>query len=155
MSYYEAEATAVIPAPPTVVYAIIADYQVGHPAIVPPQYFEKLVVREGGRGAGTLVDVHMNVMGVKNILQARVTEPEPGRVLVEDDPDAGVKTTFTVDPVDDGRHARVTIHTRARVSGGLRGAIEKRLNPLVARRIFEAELKRLADYAARQKMGAG
>ncbi len=150
MNQYEAVAQATIPAPPAQVYAIIADYHQGHPAILPPRYFTGLTVTTGGQGAGTTVTVHMNVYGSRAVLTMTVSEPEPGRVLVEEDPAAGVVTTFTVDPVDDGQQARVTIATTARASPGLRGWLEKRLNPAIMRRIYHEELGRLAAVARAQ-----
>ncbi|GCE23722.1 hypothetical protein [Dictyobacter kobayashii] len=46
------ELVALIPAPPTAVYAVLADYRHGHAQIVPKQYIRQLavesVVREQG-----------------------------------------------------------------------------------------------------------
>lgn len=55
MSQIHAQATAVIDAPPEVVYAILADYRADHPAILPKQYFAECAVEEGGQGAGTVI----------------------------------------------------------------------------------------------------
>ena len=103
-------------------------------------------VLEGGQGAGTLVAVEMNVMGVRSALRLRTSEPQPGRELVERDEDAGVKTTFTVDPLDGGSRCRVTIETDALAAAGLRGLFERWLNPGIMRRIYRAELAQLAAY---------
>lgn len=78
-----------------------------------------------------------------------VSEPEPGRVLVEADEVAGVVTTFTVDPVPNEPRSRVTIQTVARSSAGIAGVIERWLNPIVMRRIFRQELGLLAESARR------
>jgi dephospho-CoA kinase len=88
----------------------------------------------------------MQVMGVEQELQLEVSEPEPGRVLVERDQAAGILTTFTVDPMEDGKSSRVTIATQAKASPGLRGWIEKLVNPVIVRRIYKEELQQLADY---------
>ena len=47
-------ATAVVPAQPRRVYAVIADYHHGHPHILPKQ-FSEMVVEKGGVGRGTQV----------------------------------------------------------------------------------------------------
>ena len=81
MSYYEAEASAVIPASPDRVYDILTDYHKAHPAILPAPYFEKIKVVSGGRGAGTTFDLTMNVFGVRRDFHMVVSEPEPDRLL--------------------------------------------------------------------------
>lgn len=136
----------VIDAPAETLYDILTDYHVGHPAILPPDYFEGLEVLEGGRGAGTLVRVRMKVLGSRHEFQMRTTEPDPGRVLVERDESADVTTRFEVEPLGPAR-ARVTIATDAAASPGLRGVMERLLNPPITRRIYREELDRLADYA--------
>lgn len=147
MSSYHVEASAVIDAPAGRVYGIISDYHAGHPAILPPRYFTRVEVKEGGRGAGTVAAVEMNVFGAQVLYEMTVTEPEPGRVLREEDPQAGVVTTFTVDPVNDGEQSRVTIATTARTSPGVRGWLEKLTNPAITRRIYREELAQLAAVA--------
>lgn len=98
-------------APPGVVYDIIADYHDGHPSILPEGKLTDLVVLEGGRGAGTRIRFTLHILGQTRIVEANVTEPEPGRVLEETDPRTGAVTRFTVDPADEGRASRVTIET--------------------------------------------
>ena len=145
MTHYHAEASDIINAPPEDVYAIIADYHEGHPAILPARYFTDLNVTEGGQGEGTAVTVHMNVFGAKALFDMVVSEPEPGRVLVEEDKSAGVVTTFTLEPIDGGKQTRLTISTDARASSGLRGLIEKLVNPVISRKIYREELQQLAQ----------
>ena len=144
------EASHVIPAEAETIYGVLADYREGHPAILPQPYFRELVVEKGGRGAGTVVRVHMEVLGVEQHYRMLVSEPEPGRVLVEHDPEAGVTTTFTVAPLNGGERSLVTIATASRPNPGLRGVIERLVNPPVARRIYKQELRQLAEYVGRQ-----
>jgi hypothetical protein len=147
MSKIHAEASLLIDAAPEAVYTVLRDYHVGHPAIVPKPYFEKVVIVEGsGTGAGTVIDVTMNVMGQKIVYRETVSEPEPGRVLVEADEKAGVTSTFTVDPVDGGQRSKVTIASDWRRSPGFKGFIEALMNPSIGRRIFVKELAQLAEY---------
>lgn len=140
------EVSAVIEAASKHVYSVLADYPGGHHAILPKDYFTDLSVTEGGQCAGTVIDVSMKVMGVESHYRFNVSEPEPGRVLMEADEDAGVVTTFTVDPVDGEERSCVTITTRSRASQSLRGLIERLVNPAVTRRIYRKELQILASY---------
>lgn len=137
-----------IAAPAAVIYAILSDYHTGHPSVLPPQYFKSLVVEEGGVGAGTVVRVDMEVMGVKQAYRLVVTEPEPGRVLAEADAAAGTATRFVLEPLGNDR-TRLTISTTMRTSGGLRGRLERWLNPPIMRRIYSEELERIEAAARR------
>jgi hypothetical protein len=91
-------ATARIAAPPERVYAIIANYRDGHPRILPKE-FRGLTVEEGGIGAGTIIRFQMRVLGATTTYRAAITEPEPGRVLVETNFEGNAAvSTFTVNP---------------------------------------------------------
>jgi len=142
-----AEVSQVIDAGPARVYEILSDYRTEHPRILPKPYFASLVVEEGGQGEGTVFRAEMNVMGVKQTLRMRVTEPEPGRVLQEEDSAAGVTTTFTVTPLDGGRRSRLTIATTWAPKPGIAGCIEGMITPPVTRRIYKKELDLLNAYA--------
>jgi hypothetical protein len=101
----------------------------------------------------------MRIYGTTQSFRAIVSEPEPGRVLVETNlEDGGAATTFTVDAIDDGRHASVTIVTEGRTQrAGLLGAVEERLSKLFLRRVYVRELA-LLDALAQQRyaaLGAG
>jgi hypothetical protein len=146
MSQIHVEAAQVIDARPEDVYAVLRDYRVGHPAILPKPYFEECTVLEGGVGAGTVIRVRMNVMGAKREYRIVVTEPQPGRLLMETDADAGVVTTFTLEPVNDGQQTRLTITTDSKPSPGITGVMERLVNPPVSRRIYHKELAQLNDY---------
>lgn len=140
-------ASAVIPARRERVYALIANYHDGHPRIVPKQ-FSGLVVEQGGIGAGTVIRFQMSVFGKKQRFRAAVTEPEPGRVLVETDLDAnGAGTTFTVDQGPAPADSRVTIATELKVRSGFLGIIEKSLGTLLLRPMYLRELENLARVA--------
>ncbi|MFN8475095.1 MAG: SRPBCC family protein [Anaerolineae bacterium] len=138
----------VVDAPPSAVYELLSDYRVGHPQILPKPYFQSLQVQQGGKGAGTVARVTMSVMGSKQTLVVTVTEPEPGRVLREDDATAGVTTWFTMTPLDGGARSRVEIATEWRAKPGIGGWIEGKLTPMMARRIYRAELDLIAAHFA-------
>ena len=144
MSEIRAEVSRVIEAPPEAVYAVIADYNESHPAILPKHVFSGLVVEQGGIGAGTVVRVTMAALGTKQELHVTVSEPEPGRVLVESG--SGLTTTFTVEPVDGGRSSQVTITADATPSPGPKGWIERMVSPA----LLLDELRLLAEYVQRK-----
>lgn len=147
MNNHEISASALITAPADKVYSIIADYRNGHPYILPKPAFESLTVEKGGIGAGTEISCIMKVAGRRQTFYAVITEPEPGRVLVETIPVSGSVTTFTVEPCNDGAQAFVTITTRVTVRGGLLGSIEKFLTTRALQPIFEKELQLLNSFA--------
>ena len=148
MPSYRVSESSVIAAPPERVYAVLADYRQGHPDILPRPPFESLEVEEGGIGAGTVIRVRIRVLGRARTFRATVTEPDPGRVLVETDVTTGTATSFTVDPLDDGRQARVTIATDMRTRGGPLGVVQRILLPRLLRPIYVRELARLAASVA-------
>jgi len=146
MSQINISASRIIHASPADVYAVISDYRVGHQAVLPKPYFPKVVVVQGGQGAGTVIEVHMDVYGTKRVFKQVVSEPEPGRVLVETDAKAGVATSFIVEPIGDGNQSKVTIDTKSRLSPGVQGFVERIFNPLIIGRIYRQELELLDQY---------
>jgi Polyketide cyclase / dehydrase and lipid transport len=147
MGFFRVSASALIEAPPHVVYSILADYRVGHPSILPRWAFLSLEVEEGGVGAGTVIRFRMRALGVTRESRARVTEPDPGRLLVETDVRTGLRTSFDVRPVTEGSGTLLTILTEWE-SHGLRGWIEGLLAPRFLRKVYAEELELLARRAA-------
>jgi hypothetical protein len=140
-----------IDAPAAKVYGIIADYHVGHPSILPPA-FRTLVVESGGVGAGTRIRVEMKIGGRVRTLRAAITEPDPGRVLVESDLDRGGVTTFTVTPLGE---AACQVHILTEwTSSGLRGWVESFLAPRMLEPLFREELAILQRVATEGTAGS-
>ncbi len=140
-------ASAVIPARCQRVYSLIANYNDGHPRLLPKQ-FTGLIVEQGGVGAGTVIRFQMSVFGRKQTFRAAITEPEPGRVLVETDLDSnGAVTTFTVNPGGAPADSHVTISTELPVRSGFLGKVERTLTTLLLRPIYVKELENLARVA--------
>ena len=148
-----ASASSRIEAPPARVYSILADYNQHHPRVLPPEYFKSLKVEEGGVGAGTRVHVTMRVLGTTISFRHIVSEPEPGRVLIESDADGSTAASFTVDPLDSGAACMLTISTDFTTQRrGILGRIERYMTISTLRRIYRKELSLIAKYA--QEAGA-
>ena len=148
MAYLEIELTETMPFASEVIHAILADYEVAHPAILPPKYFAACEVLQGGQGAGTRIKVDMTVMGTRQSFDMQVTEPEPGRKIVETDTERDVVTTFTIRQTDTG--CSLTIGTRQKRSRGLQGFMEKLFVPGLTRKIFREQMERIREYATQK-----
>ena len=148
-------ASARIHAQPARVYGIIADYRNGHPHIL-PKAFRNLVVEAGGVGAGTVITFEVRAFGITRRLRATISEPQPGRVLVETNlaPDPSV-TTFTVEPADYGRASDVTIETRLEAKPGILGSIERAVSSRFLRSLYREELALLEKTAREKEEGRG
>ena len=136
-SHFSAE--RLIDAPADVVYHLIADYREHHrpEGFLPSEFADQEVLR-GGVGAGTEVQYTMNAGGRPRSITARITEPEPGRRLVETA--TGVETTFTVEPMGTG--TRVRFDTILEESG-LQGLTVRLFAARLLAPIYEDELDRL------------
>jgi len=143
MSTVSVSAERRISAPADRVYRILADYREHHPRILPPA-FSDFTVEEGGVGAGTVIRFKVAAGGRTQTFHQRVEEPEPGRVLREQDIDGTRITTFTVTP--DGEGCVLNIETTW-PAVGVRGVVERLLAPRMLRPIYEDELDRIAAYA--------
>jgi hypothetical protein len=141
-----ASAAKIIHAPAEVVYHILADFRNQHPHILPKQYFQSLEVEEGGFGEGTITRFQMRLLGQTQRFRTLITEPQPGRVLVETDTITGTPTTFTVTPLSGEARTRVTIATELKN----RGAVEAFIGRLMLQKVYQAELDLLARRAEEQ-----
>jgi len=143
---YTVQAFAHMDAPPDRVYGIIADYHTGHPSIL-PKPFRNLVVEHGGVGAGTIIHFDVHAFGTVTRMRGHVTEPEPGRVLVERYTEPGPsQTTFTVVP-SAGGGADVTFFSELESRDGLGGVIERFMSKMFLKKLYAEELGLLAARA--------
>lgn len=144
-------ASRLIHSTPERVYTTIADYRNGHARILPEE-FSGLTVERGGVGDGTIIRFQMRVFGRTQTFRSAITEPEPGRVLVETDLDTnGAITTFTVNPGMLPGTSNVTIATALPVRTGILGAIERALSTRFLRPIYFKELAQLAKHVEPNK----
>ena len=145
---YSFQESAFLAVPASAAYRAIADYVNGHPHIIPPKYFRNMRVDQGGYGAGTIIRFDVHAMGTVTTLVGHITEPEPGRVLVETYPADGNVTTFTVEPVDASK-CKVTIVTVMGEKPGVKGFIEKLVTPRFLKGLYREELGRIEMTAKR------
>ena len=156
MSRMHAEATALIDADASEIYATLADYRNGHPHILPRKHFSDLQIEKGGIGEGTVFRIRVRALGVEQGYRMVVKEAEPGRVLTETDLDTGLVTSFTVTPVQgEDKRAQVRIATDWDAAPGLRGMMERLVTPSMMRRIYSRELAQLASYMRTRNAPAG
>lgn len=131
-------------APAEVVYHCIADYREHHrPEGFLPPVFSEFEIRRGGVGAGAEASWVVDVGGRKRTIMATISEPVPGRTLVESG--SGVETTFTVEPSEDGR-TLVRFDTVIDDSG-LSGLLNRLFVARILGPVYEDELTRLQAYA--------
>jgi hypothetical protein len=146
MSTVHLSAERLVDAPADVVYRCIADYQRHHrPGGFLPPAFHDLRVERGGVGAGTLIRFQVSLAGRTSTIHAEISEPEPGRVLVE--ASDRVRTVFTVDPL--GRQCRVRFDTHMQASG-VEGVLNRLFAQRLMRPLYADELERLERYARAQ-----
>ena len=138
-----ASATKTINAPADEIYKIIADYRTLHPMILPKDYFLSLDVEEGGFGEGTIVNFKMRILGQTQTFRSLITEPEPGRRLVETDIRSETPTSFLVLPAGNDHQTRVTISTGLIGRNIVEGLIAKKL----LQKVYREELDNIARLA--------
>jgi|SRR6266498_2860341 hypothetical protein len=139
-------AERLIDAPANVVYRCLADYSQHHrPGGFLPPAFSNQEILSGGIGDGTVIRLSVRLAGRTNSLTTRITEPEPGRVLVEDS--QNVQTTFTVQPEVDKSRVRFDTVLEA---GGLQGLMNWLFAARLLRPLYTDELDRLECYAQYQ-----
>lgn len=134
-------------APAEAVYRVFADYREAHPRILPPRFFAGLTVEEGGYGAGTVIQVAGRFAGRTRVIRGIVTEPEPGRLLVESYPAERIVTSFHVEPASGG--SQVTLSSVMPRRWGIVGWIEERMVRRLLARVYAEELDLVAAYLAR------
>jgi polyketide cyclase/dehydrase/lipid transport protein len=128
---------------PDVVYHCIADYEEHHrPGGFLPPSFSDFAIVHGGIGAGSELTWVVEAGGNKRKIDAVVSEPQPGRVLVETSP--AIVTTFTVEPVDGGSLVRFDTEID---EGGVKGVMNRLFAPRMLVPIYRDELERLEAYA--------
>jgi hypothetical protein len=123
-----------------------------HPRFLPPAFSPYQVV-EGGVGAGTVTQFTVTAGGRTREYSTRITEPEPGKTLVETDTRSSLVTTFSVLPQDGKPLARISSSWDG--AGGIGGFFERTFAPRMLRKIFPDELLSIGGQAIRLGGRAG
>ncbi len=136
-------AERVMDAPADAIYRCIIDYRQHHrPGGFLPPAFTDLEILKGGVGSGTEYRSTMTLGGRPRTMVASVEETVPGREVVETS--SGLRTTFTLEPLDHG--SRVRFETVLE-SDGLEGVMNRLFAGRLLRPVYEDELRRLDEYA--------
>ena len=144
MGQFHFAAERLLNVPAAVVYHCLADYREHHRVggFLPPA-FTSLEVLTGGVGAGTRIRFTSRIAGRSQTRTQDVSEPEPGRVLVESGDGEG--STFSVEPRGTD-HALLRIETVLRADG-LAGLLMPLVMPRVMRPLYADEFERLEQHA--------
>jgi hypothetical protein len=108
-------------------------------------------VLSGGIGTGTRFELESRLMGTITVARFDVTEPEPGRVLVETMTDGAIETTFTVEPADTGRATRLTLASEYTLPGGILLPLLRWVTGNILRGVFRREVALIARYIAEDR----
>ena len=137
-------------APAELIYQCIADYRHHHrPGGFLPPAFSDLEIARGGVGAGSELSWVVTAGGRPRTVVATISEPVPGRTLVESGSD--VETTFTVEPTAAGTRVRFDTVID---DHGLQGVLTRLFAARLLGPIYEDELERLDAYAGRLSLMA-
>ncbi len=110
---------------------------------MPKEYFLSLQVEEAGVGVGTIIKFSMRILRRRQDFRYLITEPQPGRLLVETNIHSEMATSFQLAPADNSSLTRVTISTELRG----RNWIEALLARPMLEKIYRQELAQLARLA--------
>lgn len=146
MKTFKFAAERLLHAPADVVYHCLADYREHHRTLetggfLPPA-FTRLDVLQGGVGAGTVIRFTATVGGRSVTRTQQVSEPEPGRVLVESGDGEG--SVFTIQP--EGSATRLRIETTLNAPG-FEGLLMRWFGARLMEPLYAEEMSRLEQYA--------
>ena len=143
MAKVVASAERSIDAPADEVYSYLAD--MNQHQRFPPPAFSDFQVEQGGVGAGTVTSFKVTAGGRTRSYHMQITEPVPGRTLVETDTGSSLVTTYNVTP--QGDKSAVSITTSWDGASGVGGFFERTFAPRALRTLYVDALNRLNTYA--------
>jgi uncharacterized protein YndB with AHSA1/START domain len=147
MAKVSASAERSIDAPADQVYSYLADMHL-HQQFLPPA-FSDFKIEQGGVGTGTVTSFKITAGGRTRSYRMQVTEPTPGRTLVETDTGSSLVTRFDVTP--QGDKSLVSVTTSWDGASGVGGFFERTFAPPAVRRIYAEALDRLNAYATEHR----
>jgi uncharacterized protein YndB with AHSA1/START domain len=136
-----------IDAPADEVYSYLADMH-QHQQFLPPA-FSDFQIEQGGVGAGTVTSFKITAGGRTRSYHMQISEPTPGRTLVETDTGSSLVTTFNITP--QGDKSLVNITTSWDGASGIGGFFERTFAPRAVERIYREALDRLNTYATEHR----
>lgn len=135
-----------LPGSPEQAYAALADYRGIRPTLLPPE-FSRYEVQAGGSGAETTVGWTLQATPKRSrTCLFTVTEPDPGRRLVETDTNSSMVVTWMVRGTAEGAEVEVTAGWQG--AGGIGGIFERIFAPKGLNRIHDQVLAALAAHVA-------
>ena len=146
MAKVVASAERSIDAPADRVYGYLADMN-QRQRFLPPA-FSDFQIEQGGVGTGTVTRFKITAGGRTRSCRMQVSEPAPGRTLVETDTGSSLVTTFDVTPRGDKSLVKVT--TSWDGASGVGGFFERTFAPRALGRLHLEALDRLNAYAVQQ-----
>jgi hypothetical protein len=136
----------VIPATPTQVFNLLADYRDGHWRVLPSAFTDYRVL-EGGYGEDTRIAFRLKLGGRSRPTKGVVTVPDPGRVIVETYPREEMVTTFTIDA--EGEGTKLTIATSTPTRTRFTAPLEQFILRRILEPIYREEFGLIAEVAPR------
>jgi hypothetical protein len=141
MGKVTASAVQTITASADRVIAALGDYN-GTRAAMLTEHFSEYEVRDGGKGAGTVVHWKLAATS-KRVRDCLITVTAPSaNTLVETDANSSMVTTWTVLPAGDGKSS-VTVETTWNGASGIGGFFERTFAPGGLKKIYDAQLAKL------------
>ncbi len=141
MGKVTASAAQTITASADRVIAALGDYN-GTRAAMLTEQFSEYEVREGGKGAGTVVHWKLAATS-KRVRDCLITVTAPSaNTLVETDANSSMVTTWTVTPAGDGK-STVAVKTTWDGASGVGGFFERTFAPGGLKKIYDAQLAKL------------
>jgi uncharacterized protein YndB with AHSA1/START domain len=147
MAKVVASAERGIDAPAEQVYGYLADMNL-HQRFLPPA-FSDFKIEQGGVGAGTVTSFKVTAGGRTRSYRMQVSEPAPGRTLVETDTGSSLVTTYDVAPRGD--RSLVSITTSWDGASGIGGFFERTFAPRAMERLYSEALDQLSAYATEHR----
>jgi uncharacterized protein YndB with AHSA1/START domain len=139
----------VVDAPADKVYSYLADMH-QHQQFLPPA-FSDFQIEQGGVGAGTITRFKITAGGRTRSYRMQISEPVPGRTLVETDTGSSLVTTYNVTP--QGDKSLVSVDTSWDGASGIGGFFERTFAPRAVQRLYAEALERLNAYAIAHRAG--
>jgi hypothetical protein len=143
---FRVEQSAEVNAAADVAYKILADFK-HHDRITPKPPFGPITVEQGGVGAGTVIRFQTTLLGQTDDCYSVISEPEPGRVMVETETIRHTVTTFTADPSSVSSRSRVTISCVFQGRDGILGVVERWVAARLMTPVLAKEIRLLEEYA--------